>query len=149
MGATNVVISSNFRLRRDGLPYVDQERIKDPGVAAYFVLSGRTQCIPCDRWATPQENARAIAKSVEALRGLDRWGAKAFVDAAFKGFEALPAPSSEWRKILDVHPRSASLSDAESAYRFLAHINHPDKGGAPGKMAELNAAIAAARKELS
>src|SRR5690606_31281193 len=82
LGARYPVVSTNIALRRDGLPYSNQKRPDDPGVAVYFELDGRAQCIPCDRWQTVEENARAIWKSIEALRGLERWGAKSFVDAA-------------------------------------------------------------------
>lgn len=143
LGARYPVVSTNIALRRDGLPYSNQKRPDDPGVAVYFELEGRAQCIPCDRWKTVEENARAIWKSIEALRGLERWGAKSFVDAAFRGFEALPAPGSantpHWTAVLGVS-RNASRSDIEAAYRRKAREVHPDAGGSTEAMAALNAA---------
>src|SRR3954464_15309435 len=85
LGARQAVISTNVELRQDGLPYSNRRKPDDPGVAVYFMYEKRQQCIPCDRWSTVEENLRAIWKSIEALRSLERWGAKSFVDAAFTG----------------------------------------------------------------
>ena len=146
MGARHVVISSNAALRRDGLPYAQQRRVEDCGVAVYFMLDGRQQCIPCDRWSSVADNVQAIRKTIEALRGLERWGAKSMVDAAFRGFEALPPPEATrpWWEILGVD-RNASRSDVERAYRMRARERHPDAGGSDALMAELNAAREQAR----
>jgi hypothetical protein len=91
MGARNVVISSNQPVRQDSLPLAITTRIDDPGVAVYFTRDGKGQGIPCDQWHGVLANLRAIGKSVEARRGLERWGAKAMLDAAMAGFAALPA----------------------------------------------------------
>lgn len=53
---------------------------------------------------------------------------------------------STWWEILGV-PRNATLDGAEAAYRDLARRFHPDRpDGDLGRMQELNAAIAQARK---
>src|SRR5438876_65558 len=49
LGATNVVISTNAELRQDGLPYSQQKRIDDPGVAVYFMLKKRPMVMAVDR----------------------------------------------------------------------------------------------------
>lgn len=48
LGAIDVIISSNVALRQDGVPYLNQQRIKDPGVAVYF-----TSCFSGLRIQTP------------------------------------------------------------------------------------------------
>jgi len=146
MGGRNIVISSNVALRRDGLPYADQRRIEDPGVAVYFERKGRSVCFACDRWDTVADNMRAIGKTIEALRGVARWGTGDMMEAAFQGFEALPAPS--WRDDLGLSP-GANLADAERAFRERARTMHPDVGGDQESMSKLNAAIERARRELS
>jgi hypothetical protein len=123
LGARNAVISTNIELRRDGLPYSGRRAPDDPGVAVYFTYEGRQQCIPCDRWATVEENLRAIWKSIEALRSLERWGAKSFVDAAFTGFTAIAGPAA-----------------AKAWWREKAQRAHPDAGGSDAAMSELNVA---------
>jgi hypothetical protein len=112
LGAKNVIVSTNVRLRRDGLPYAGDKAPDDQGVAVYFDYLGGQKCFACDRWETVEENLRAIFKSIEAIRGLDRWGSKSFVDAAFTGFAALPSPEMQkpWWEVL-------GKDEIRSAYR--------------------------------
>lgn len=141
LGGRNVVVSSNLRLRSDGLPYARDRAPTDCGVAVYFDLNG-PKCFACDRWMTIEENLRAIFKSIEAIRGLERWGSKEFVDAAFTGFAALPAPEAKrpWREVLGISPdRLATTEDIISAWRSAAKVAHPDMtGGSVDAMAEVN-----------
>lgn len=143
MNATNIVINSNMELRRDGLPYAKQSRLDDTGVAVYFTLNGEQRCIPCDRWDMVEDNLQAIRKTVEALRGLDRWGAKAIVDAAFSGFKALPdvatTPDEPWYDVLGVDP-FAGPAEIRKAFADLAKKHHPDVGGDPEQFAKIRRA---------
>lgn len=153
MGATNIVINSNMQLRPDGRPYARQQTIDDTGVAVYFTLNGEQQCIPCDKWMKLEENVQAIRKTVEALRGLERWGAKEMVNAAFRGFKALPenvivTPYTvrPWHEVLEVLP-TASFDVIQAAYKRLLLRHHPDQGGDVVKFQELKQAYDQARKE--
>jgi hypothetical protein len=150
LGARHAVISTNIELRQDGLPYSNRRRPDDPGVAVYFMYEGRQQCIPCDRWATVEENLRAVWKSIEALRSLERWGAKSFVDAAFTGFQALPSPNSArpWWEVLGVS-QHASAEQINAAYRSKAKSAHSDTGGSDAAMSALNVARDAGLKSRS
>jgi len=148
LGATNVIISTNIELRRDGLPYAKQPRAdEDRGVAVYFTLDGQQQCIPCDKWNTIADNMQAIRKTIEALRGLDRWGAKEMVNAAFRGFKALPESGSivtpysprPWHEVLQVSP-DASGPVVRAAYKQLALKTHPDQGGSDAEFQEVQRA---------
>jgi hypothetical protein len=90
-GAASVVISTNLPTRRDGQPYADARLAQpDPGVAVYFALNGRQYVLACDRFNTAAGNARAIALTVEAMRGIERWGTGGMLERAFTGFLALP-----------------------------------------------------------
>lgn len=147
-----LVISTNIALRRDGLPLAGQAQPRDPGVAVYFTYKKRQVCFACDRWAKIEDNMHAVALTIDALRGIDRWGTGDMVEAAFRGFTALPPPGSSarsWWRVLEFIERPSSLAVADQAYRRLASIHHPDRGGSHERMAELNAAIAAARKEFT
>ena len=140
LGATRVVISSNAVLRLDGQPAARQPVLSDPGAAVYFRLDGRDQCIPCDRWNRIQDNIQAVRLTVAALRGLDRWGAKQMVDAAFSGFAALPAPAADgWWTVLGVGP-DATREQIERTYRAMAMDRHPDRGGDADAFRRLTAA---------
>lgn len=150
LGAQSMVLSTNIPLRQDGLPYGRFTVPQDKGVAAYFEYKGKKMCFACDRWDRIEDNIRAVQRTIEALRGIDRWGSGDMLEAAFTGFQALPAPSSatrSWWDVLEV-VRDAPISEIETHYKMLARRHHPDSaGGSSEKMAELNTAIAQARKE--
>lgn len=142
-----IVISTNIALRRDGLPLANQRKPDDPGVAVYFLYKKAQRCFACDRWDRIEDNLRAIAKTIEALRGISRWGTGDMLDAAFAGFTALPPPekaaaSRSWWDVLGV-PRTADEATVKAAYRRKASAAHPDKGGTNEQMADLNVAMSA------
>lgn len=150
-----IVISTNIALRRDGLPLASQRQPDDPGVAVYFLYKRRQMSFACDRWRKIEHNMQAIAKTIEALRGIARWGTGDMLEAAFTGFTALPPPSASspapqaarnWRDVFGtgVHTRA----ELNEVYRRLASAFHPDKGGDQHKMAELNRARAEALDAL-
>lgn len=151
MSATHVVISSNV-LTRSGVGNID-----DPGVACYFRRRGQAQVIACDQYTTAADNAYAIAKTVEALRAIERYGSASLGDQAFSAFKELPAGASEgpkarhWREVLgvpDTVDRATQLDLAELYYKRGLAKAHPDRGGSEDQMHELTGAIARAREEL-
>lgn len=135
---TRLVISSNLPLRRDGLPYANSSQPADRGVAVYFQYKGKPMCFACDRWHLVEDNLRAIAKTIDALRGIERWGSGEMIQQAFTGFIALPAPEQPWQ-VLGV-PHDATPDQIEDAHRRLAMKHHPDRGGSDDDMARINAA---------
>ncbi|CAB3783020.1 hypothetical protein LMG28688_01562 [Paraburkholderia caffeinitolerans] len=147
----NIVISSNLALRRDGLPLANQRQPDDLGVAVYFTYKGKQMSFACDRWLKIEHNMQAIAKTIEALRGIARWGTGDMLEAAFTGFTAIAAPNASrtWREVLGVHPHERDLVLVKQVYRRLAAAAHPDKGGTHEAMSELNAALQAAERELN
>lgn len=146
LGGRNPVLSSMLALRQDGLPYARQPRTDDPGIAVYFTYKNRQMCFACDTYAVDEANIWAIKLTIEALRGIERWGASDMMDRAFTGFEALPAPN--WRRTLELEP-DATLADAESAYKRLALKHHPDQGGDEERFKEITEAIQLARKAVA
>jgi hypothetical protein len=139
-------------LRRDGLPYAGRRPVQDPGVAVYFRLNGEDRCIAVDRWDSVGDNMHAIALTINALRGLDRWGSTGMVAAAFAGFAALPAggisDGRPWRAVLEVAP-DADRASIDSAYRRLVKVWHPDvNGGDDSRFLEIQAAYEQAKVEV-
>jgi hypothetical protein len=127
-----IVMSSNVTL--------GVQRPDDPGVAVWFTWDGMGICIAVDRYLTVEGNLQAIHHIIEARRVELRHGTLALVRATFSGFLALPAPAGrDWWEVLSL-PKDASRDDIRAAYRRLASVHHPDKGGSAEKMAELNAA---------
>lgn len=155
MGASQIVISSNMQYRNDGLPYTRQN-VHDTGVAVYFKSSnGDEQCIPCDSWVSLEENMRAIAKTIEAMRGIERWGGKSLMNAAFSGFKALPeavvtAPPDrqhrDWWIVLGVD-RDSDAHTVKQAYRRAQATTHPDAGGSSYDFQEVQLAYEEYRNE--
>lgn len=148
---SHIVISSNVAIRQDGLPYADSLRRKgiDPGLAVYFLRKGKQMVFACDRYDTPLKNARAIALTISAIRGIERWGATSMLERSLSAFEALPPPK-DWRKILGFETSEPIHGPAQLAqrYRDLAQKAHPDKGGSTDAMTELNVAYQSALREI-
>jgi hypothetical protein len=145
LGAQNVTLSTNVRPRLDGRPYGTDPEPADPGVAVYWSERGKgDRCIACDRWRTVAGNVRAVGLTVAALRGIARWGSSDMVEAAFRGFQALPetidlgfnaweflGADPEWPRDLIV-----------GQYRELLRSAHPDKGGSTDEFLRVRAAWA-------
>lgn len=148
MGARYIVLSTNMELRRDGLPYANRRTPDDPGVAVYFQYKDQQFTFACDRYDEIHKNIRAIAKTIEALRGIERWGTGEMVKQAFAGFAALPAPDQKkpWWEVLGVS-RETNWEWIKSQHKYLAQLNHPDKGGDHDRMAEINTAFDEAKME--
>lgn len=152
LGGRNVILSTNIPLRKDGLPYATYRSIDDTGVAVYFELDNQSQVFACDKWDLIEDNMQAIKKTIESLRGIERWGSSEMLNRVYKGFKALPeqaGPSygDTWWSILQVS-QSDSLEVIKQAYRKLSKKYHPDKlEGNPEKMTKLNWAMKQARKK--
>lgn len=143
LGARSVVVSSNLRLRTDGLPYAAQaKQLDDPGVAVYFTLKGAPRALACDKWTSAAENMAAIAGHIAAVRMQDRYGVGT-LEQAFAGYAALPPAAAEWWLVLDV-PRDADRDQVDRAFKVKARLAHPDTGGSHDAMATVNAAREAA-----
>lgn len=145
-----LIISTNLPLRRDGLPLASAKAPNDPGVAVYFTYKKKQVCFACDRWVKIEDNMQAIAKTIDALRGIARWGTGDMMEAAFRGFAALPETVSvrPWRDVIGVGPNENDLAVIRGHYRSRAFHLHPDRGGNDAAMAELNAAMRQAEQEL-
>ncbi len=127
-GASNVVVRTDFPMRQDGWVRLANRRGNiDPGIAVYFDLDGQRQVIAIDRYDAGGDNLYAIARTIEALRQIERDGGPTIRAAAVSGFRELPQTTSgiNWWEVLDVST-AASPDDIRTAYRRLAKELHPD-----------------------
>jgi hypothetical protein len=149
MKAKNVVISTNIPVLENGNPYAKYPKPVDTGVAVYFSVDNKAMAICCDKWNTVEANLRALAMSVEAMRGLDRWGVSQVMERAFMGFKALPerAASFPWWEVLGVS-RVCTMKEIKEAYKKKSKIHHPSAGGEPHKWRELQEAYEEGLKQL-
>ena len=76
-----------------------------------------------------------------SLRQIERTGASELLERAFAGFAALPEGERvrRWYEVLGVD-QHAPPDVIRAAYRELTLLHHPDRGGDPQRMAELNRA---------
>lgn len=145
LGGRGVVLSTNVALRHDGLPYANMPEPMDPGVAVYFDRRMGQDLKPfviaCDHYRKVRWNLRAVGATVEALRSIQRHGATSMLEQAFTGFAALPPAQTQkpWWEVLGV-TANASADDVRRAVRELATTHHPDRGGDPSRMVEINQA---------
>lgn len=138
MGATNVVMSTNIPLKNDGLPYATYSNIQDTGVAVYFFYKNKQMVFACDKWNRVEDNLHAVNKTIEAIRGIERWGASEMLERAFTGFAQLEAPSKEeWWDVLQCK-RDSSPDVIKANFQRLAKDHHPDRGGTVEGMTRLN-----------
>lgn len=162
LGASTMVISSN----------VVHDRVKngDHGIAVYWTAwtddpsgaggSWDPHVMTCDLWKFATDNLHAIALSLQAIRGLDRWGAVRKAQA-YAGFRALPPAGGAtdkrpWREVLGIPtdgwtltaPNDVLLMYAKTRFRDLSATMHPDRGGDPQAAMELGAAYEDAIAEL-
>ncbi|MEM8636137.1 MAG: J domain-containing protein [Pseudomonadota bacterium] len=139
MGGSNVVISTDQRVKRDGTLYArDIDRTpEDPGVAIYFERKGRRVCFCCDLHHRIWENMRSIGLTIRAMRAIERYGSQEALDRAFTGFTALPAPQEDtpapWWEVLGIS-RHATQDDINRAWRSKV------KGASESDLYELNRA---------
>jgi len=146
-----VVLSTNLELRKsDGLPRSGQRTPEDPGVAVYFTLDERPVVLACDKWERIEDNVAAIAKTLEAMRGLERWGVSDMLKRAFTGFQALPNPerTEDWRDVLGCHGVD-DPDEIRRRYKSLAQQRHPDRpNGDQNQFTRISIAYAQARQAM-
>lgn len=149
-GETEYVLSTNIKLRIDGLPYSGMSEPKDAGVAIYFTYNKQDMVIACDNFDKVGCNIYAIAMTIEAMRGIERWGCSELMRRAFTGFKALPetASNSSWMQVLGL-AINATPDVIKERYRILSKQYHPDiPGGDAEKFVQVKAAYEDAMKQF-
>lgn len=142
LGARQVVMEvamSPNNIRRDGMPRADA-RAYSPAVRVGFV-AGRLPGKPAlsydlDTFSTWQDNVRALALGLEALRKVDRYGLSRNA-AQYAGYKALESGS-----VGDGNPERGRelIAQAGGDVRRALHAAHPDHGGEPSDFRDIIAA---------
>lgn len=143
LGARNIVIQAEFEareIRNDGWPR-STARPKGPAVIVSFDSDKGPLSFPCDTFQRWEDNLYAIARSLEALRAVDRYGVTRRAEQ-YRGWAQLPAAApdrafgskleaSRWLAEIAgvVDGRPLSGDHLETTYRIAARRLHPDAGG--------------------
>ncbi len=114
-------------LRVDGLPYADA-RPEHPGVILAFESKWGPLKYVTDEFSTWQENLRAIALGMEALRKVDRYGVSKRGEQ-YTGWKALPASTDPAASIQTRDQAQAVLDQYGGDLRRAIRETHPDHGG--------------------
>lgn len=167
INAKDVVLSGYFRakdFKRDGTVYADA-RPTEPGVILEYTrvsggyVDGKWRetkdrfRFACDKFPVWLDNVDAIARSLEALRMIDRYGVTS--GQQYEGFKALPEKASETlttARAIEViaeaagRPPGVLRDDPEQlrqAIRVARSRAHPDAGGSHERFVLVQAAEAA------
>ena len=141
LGGSEIIVSTSVPLRKDGIPLSKPPVDGDVGAAVYFKRKGRAVCLACDQYNDVGDNIHALAKTIAAMRDIERWGSTDLLDRAFEGFMALPASTKRpYWEVLGIS-EEATLDEAKSAWRKLSQKHHPDNGGDHDRMSEINTAM--------
>lgn len=145
---TDVVLRLAVRpqdLRLDGGVKANA-RISDPSVVLEFKSGPDLLSFPCDRFNWWEDNVRAIALALEALRKVDRYGVR--TGRQYEGFKALPSGAEPVHLGLDDIARElvqlsatplpippsdvlTSANISRELVRRALSLHHPDRGGDP------------------
>ncbi len=138
LNAKDIVIQADFEhrdIRNDGWPR-SSARPRAPRVIVSCVTRKGPLSFPCDTFDAWEDNLRAIALSLQALRAVDRYGVTRNAEQ-YKGWQQLPAPAPQPVTMSTLAAASfisaqSGLSAAEvfgdpdRAYRMAAGNCHPD-----------------------
>lgn len=132
-------------------------RPRSPGVIISFESKHGPLRYPCDRFTQWQDNVRAVALGLQALRAVDRYGVTR-IGEQYRGWRALPEPNGELtsvaaaasmiRKCAGERWNGATWDQIASDPEKLRKIcrdaqmqTHPDRGGDEATFIRLNEAI--------
>lgn len=125
------------QIKRDGMLYADATP-RTPGVILAFGSKHGPLSYPADAFDRWQDNLRAIALALEALRAVDRYGVTKRAEQ-YRGWQALPAPNGDHfdkesaaRFVLGIlgwKPPYPPVIDWADVIRTAEKASHPDRGG--------------------
>ena len=115
-------------IRNDGWPR-SNARPQKPGVVVTFHKGGAAMSFPCDRFDGWEDNLRAIALSLQALRMVDRYGVTKRGEQ-YTGWRALPTSTDAADSLLTREQARQYIDDRYGGDIKRALMEtHPDRGG--------------------
>jgi hypothetical protein len=141
LDARNVVLQmavTRRELRKDGWIRADA-RPEHPGVILSFDSRFGPLSYPCDTYTEWQANVRAIAVSLEWLRGVDRHGVTKRGEQ-YAGFARLPPAGGTTENRPEIIQRGRELIAKHGSARNALFATHPDRGGDPDDFLAVTAA---------
>lgn len=145
----NIIISSNLKLKNDGYPYSNQREPDDVGISVWWRVDNSRKVIALGKYNKTADNLYAVGKTIEAMRGIERWGSGEILERTFEGFAALPDPNKlDWRTTLGYD--GDSLPEAKTLFRKKMIDAHPDRNAGDSTQATvLNEAMKLCKEELA
>lgn len=143
LGGKNVEIAVDVEprhIRNDGKLYANA-RPRSPAVVVSFDTKEGRLAFPCDTFGFFWANVDAVARALEALRMVDRYGVQQ--GRQYTGFKALPPATAPTMSVeaaallvgtIASRIPSGILNDralAREAVRIASARSHPDAGGDP------------------
>lgn len=160
LGAKQVIIQldcDDSQIRRDGMPRSDA-RMRSPLVILSFESKVGPLSYPADAFTKWEDNLRAIALALEALRLVDRYGVtrnaeqyRGWKAITYRGDDRFPTPEAAAAFLSRLDPVTAagihehdlmrSAEKVREAYSAGAKVYHPDAGGNAESFSQLTAAV--------
>lgn len=137
LGGSEIVIGvglTEFDIRLDGAPRANARPMRHPGVEISFDSRHGRLTYATDVFIDWRDNVRAVAKGLEALRAVERWGV-AKRGQQYAGFALLtagPGLAELGRRLVEEHGSVAAALRA----------THPDTGGPAASTRDFQAVIA-------
>lgn len=125
LGAKEPVISTNLKQKMRGDGFYSNQTVEDKGIAIYCKIGGENKVMACDKWDSIEHNIWALVLSIQAIRGLERWGGSEFLDGLFTGFKALPPGGTSVE--VDYFVGVNDIETLKVKYHKLAFDLHPDR----------------------
>lgn len=139
LGARQIVIQADCadtEIRNDGMLRASA-RLNSPAVILSFESKIGPLSYPCDRFDSWQDNIRAIACSLEALRSVDRYGVTRRSEQ-YRGWARLPQPTAGTMTVAEAkaiiveacgEPVTWHEPYQSNTVRKAKVKSHPDRGG--------------------
>lgn len=153
MGATSLRINPNEDMLNPGL-----------GAEIVFDRNGKRYVFRCSNYRHRLDNLRAAQLTISYLyQAIEAYGVEKTEEALDRAFEQfflawaatpddtalmLGSGNEPWWVVLGVH-QDATVQEIRNAYRALAQVHHPDRGGTDADFKRLRAAYDQALKDRS